>query len=62
MACYYDAFLNTRLLLAALYFNENFDRVQAKTREGAERIRIVFPKQKKGEYTPKPILIPKTYS
>ena len=26
----------TRLLLAALYFNENFDGEQAKTREGLE--------------------------
>ena len=51
-----------RLLLAALHFNENFGRKQAKTLAGAERIRIVFPKQKQGEFTPKPIPAPRTYS
>ena len=54
--------LHLRLLLAALHFNENFQREQAKTASGSERIRIVFPKQKKGEYTPKPVPVPKTYS
>ena len=51
-----------RLLLAALHFNENFDRAQAKTLDGNERIRIVFPKQKKGEFTPKPIPVTMTFS
>ena len=57
-------FLNPRLLLAALHFNENFDREQAKTREGVERLCIAHPKgkQKKGDFTPKPIPVPKTYS
>ena len=54
-------FLNVRLLLAALHFNENYDRAQAKTRDGTERIRIVFPKQKKGEFTPKPVPVAETY-
>ena len=53
--------LNIRLHLAALHFNENFERAQAKTRDGSERIRIVFPKQKKGEFTPKPVPVSKTY-
>ena len=47
--------------MAALHFNENFGRDQAKTASGSERIRIVFPKQKKGEFTPKPVPVPKTY-
>ena len=55
------AILHIRLLLAALHFNENFNREQAKTTSGSERIRIVFRKQKKGEYTPKPVPAPKTY-
>ena len=54
--------LHTRLLMAALHFNENFDREQAKTASGTERIRIVFPKHKKGEFTPKPVPVAKTYS
>ena len=47
--------------MAVLHFNENFGREQAKTASGSERIRIVYPKQKKGEFTPKPVLVPKTY-
>ena len=45
--------LHTRLLMAALHFNKNFDREQAKTASGSEQIRIVFSKHKKGEFTPK---------
>ena len=47
--------------MAALHFNENFGREQAKTASGSEWFRIVYPKQKKGEFTPKPVLVPKTY-
>ena len=43
-------------------FNENFGRAQATTKSGAERIRIVFPKQKAGDFTPKIVPVPKTYS
>jgi len=53
---------NIRLLLAVLHFNENYDRAQAKTKDGTERIGIAFPKQKRGEFTPKPIPVPKTYA
>ena len=54
--------IHNRLLIAALHFNENFTREQAKTSSGAEQIRIVFPRQKQGDFTPKPIPVPKTYS
>ena len=54
--------LHKRLLMAALHFNENYCRKQAVTASGAERIRIVYPKQKEGEYTPKPVPVAKTYS
>lgn len=50
-----------RLLLAAMHFNENFGRAQAVTKSGKERIQIVFPKQKQGEFTPKIVPVPKTY-
>ena len=50
------------ILVAAMHFNENFGRAQATTKSGAERIRIVFPKQKAGDFTPKIVLVPKTYS
>lgn len=53
---------HNRLLIAALHFNENYGWEQAKTSAGSEQIRIVFPKQKQGEFTPKPIAVPKTYS
>ena len=51
-----------RLLIAALHFNENIGREQAKTLAGLESIQIVFPKQKQGDFTPKPVPVPKTYS
>jgi len=44
-----------------MHFNENFGRAQAVTKSGKERIQIVFPKQKQGEYTPKIVPVPKTY-
>ena len=44
-----------------MHFNENYDRAQATTKAGAERIRIVFPKQKQGEFTPKIVPVAKTY-
>jgi len=40
------------LLIAALHFNENFRREQAKTATGTEKLRICFPKSKQGEFTP----------
>ena len=46
----------------SLHFNENYGREQAKTADGTERLRICFPKPKKGKFTPKPIPVPKTYS
>ena len=51
-----------RLIIAAMHFNENFGRQQAITKSGKERIRIVFPKQKQGEYTPKIVPVPPTFS
>jgi len=54
--------LHKRLLMAALQFNENYGCKQAVTASGSERIRIVYPKQKKGNFTPKPVPVAKTYS
>lgn len=51
-----------RLLVAAMHFNENYGRAQALTKSGSERIRVVFPKQKHGEFTPKIVPVAKTYS
>ena len=45
-----------------MHFNKNFGRIQAITKSGSERIRIVFPKQKQGEYTPKIVPVPQTFS
>ena len=46
--------------MAAIHFNENYNRKQAKTRDAKERIMIAFPKQKQGEFIPKPVPEPKT--
>ena len=48
--------------MAALHFNENYQCPQAMTASGSEWIRIVYPKHKQGEFTPKPVPVPKTYS
>jgi len=45
-----------------MHFNENYGRAQAITKAGAERIRIVYPKQKQGDFTPKIVPVAKTYS
>ena len=44
-----------------MYFNENFGRAQAVSKDGKERIQIVFPKQKHGEFILKIVPVPKTY-
>ena len=45
-----------------MHFNENFGRAQAITKSGNECIRIVFPKQKQGEYIPKIVPVLQTFS
>jgi len=45
-----------------MHFNENFGRAQAITKSGTERIKLVYPKQKQGEYTPKIVPIPQIFS
>ena len=50
------------LIITAMHFNENFGRAQTITKSGNEWIRIVFPKQKQGEYTPKIVPLPQTFS
>ena len=51
-----------RLIIAAMHFNETFGKQQAITKSWKDRIRIVFPKQKQGEYTPKIVPVPTTFS
>ncbi|KAK3106546.1 hypothetical protein FSP39_022375 [Pinctada imbricata] len=53
----YEGMLS-RLLLAALHFNENMQRPQACTREGAKRFSIIFPKAKGGHYSLKEVKEP----
>ena len=59
---YNSSHVKLRLLLAALHFNENFGRAQAVTKSGKERIEIVFPTQKRGDFTPKIVIVARTYS
>ena len=54
-------YVRNRVLIAPLHFNENFGHKQAKTLPGLEQIWIVFPKQRQGEFTPKPIPVLKTF-
>lgn len=53
--------MQSRLLLAALHFNENGSREQASTKTNQLRYKITFPKQKKGDFTVKKIKTPSTY-
>ncbi|XP_030277722.1 uncharacterized protein LOC115584440 [Sparus aurata] len=43
-----------RLYLAAMYYNENADRPQAKTQEGVPLFKVYFPKAMKGQCRAKP--------
>ena len=67
-SCVYDRtafiflWIFCRLQIAVLHFNENSTREMAKTKDGTERVNIVFPKYKKGEFTVKRILVGCTYS
>ncbi|KAG9280836.1 hypothetical protein AMEX_G3591 [Astyanax mexicanus] len=50
-----------RLYLAAMHFNENAGRTQARTTSGVLRYRWHFPKAKKGGHTVKSVKSPPTY-
>ncbi|KAL2096063.1 hypothetical protein ACEWY4_008211 [Coilia grayii] len=49
-----------RLYLAAMHFNENAGRTQARTTSGKLRYRLLYPKAKKGGHTVKPVKSPPT--
>lgn len=51
-----------RLRLAALHFNENSNKKQAKTRAGTDRYAISFPKYKEGGHIVRRIKEKSTYS
>ena len=50
-----------RLHLAALHFNENGGREQAKTKDGTDRYAVAYSKYKKGGYITKKVLVDCTY-
>lgn len=50
-----------RLQLAALHYNENSKRGQAKTKTGDKRYAVHFPKYKKGGYIVRKLLAECTY-
>ncbi|KAG5279121.1 hypothetical protein AALO_G00106330 [Alosa alosa] len=50
-----------RLYLAAMHFNENAGRTQARTTSGKLRYSLHFPKAKKGGHTVKPVKSPPTH-
>lgn len=49
------------MTIAALHYNENSNKIQAKTKDGKPRYNIYFPKAKKGEYSVKPIMQASTF-
>ncbi|XP_038158943.1 uncharacterized protein LOC119795164 [Cyprinodon tularosa] len=51
-----------RLYLAAMHYNENANRPQAKTREGVPLFKVHFPKAMKGECSMKPHRTKPTFS
>ena len=53
---------NFRTKLAALHFNENAQREQAKTAKGEKRYSVLYPKFKKGGHVVKAIKESPTYS
>lgn len=53
--------MQSRLLIAAMHFNENGQNLQVTTKDGKPRYSIIFPKQKKGDYTVKKIKTNNTY-
>nr|XP_055024872.1 uncharacterized protein LOC129414783 isoform X2 [Misgurnus anguillicaudatus] len=50
-----------RLYLAAMHFNENAGRTQARTTSGKLRYKVLFPKAKKGAHTVKAMKTQATY-
>ncbi|CAM4327192.1 unnamed protein product [Leuciscus chuanchicus] len=50
-----------RLYLAALHFNENAGRPQARTAAGEPLFKVVFPKYKKGQCSAKPVKVEPTF-
>ena len=61
---YHFSFLGmrSRLLLAAMHYNENAGRPQRKNKRGSLEFAIAFPKYKKGGYIVRKILTDCTYS
>ena len=54
--------LKTRLLLAAMHYNENAERHQCQNKKGTPEFTIAFPKYKKGGYILRKILTECTYN
>ena len=61
MSCHLVVIIH-RLQLAALHYNENSGRQQAKTKAGDNRYAIQYPKYKKGGYIVRNLLVESTYS
>ena len=48
-----------RLLIAAMHFNENYNRPQVVTKDGREGIHLTFPKSKQGKCMTKTVSVTK---
>lgn len=51
----------SRFQLAALHYNENANKQQAKKNDGEERYSVCFPKYKKGGHIVRKIKVESTY-
>ena len=58
---YKCALIYYRLQLAALHYNENANKKQAKTKDGEDRYSVCFPKYKKGGYIVRKIMVESTH-
>ncbi|XP_071950193.1 uncharacterized protein [Antedon mediterranea] len=53
--------MKSRLLLAVFHYNENSDRIQARTKDGDLQYAIAFPKAKQGGHTVKKVMTECTF-
>lgn len=59
---FFHSAMESRLLLAALHFNENCNRQQALTQDGKPQWRISFPKARKGSAVAAEVKVPVTFA
>lgn len=59
---YFYSAMESRILIAALHFNENSQRPQAVTKENQLQWSVSYPKARKGQAVVKPVSVPATFT